>query len=130
MIFLTVEGDPISGTGDRQVGAQALIQLTDIGVFWTRESDKLRFSLFSLRSGAPLGAAELLLLNENRVQISRAISDGTGSANVAFSPEIEWLVVKRPDDAYALQLGKEANVLPAAGFNFQIYYPPPSPAKL
>ncbi len=124
MIFLTVEGDPISGTGDRQVGAQALIQLTDIGVFWTRESDKLRFSLFSLRSGAPLGAAELLLLNENRVQISRAISDGTGSANVPFSPEIEWLVVKRPDDAYALQLGKEANVLPAAGFNFQIYYPP------
>ena len=123
MIFLTVEGDPIAGTGDRQVGAQALIQLTDIGVFWTRESDKLRFSLFSLSSGAPLGAAELLLLNENRVQIGRATSDGTGSANVPFSPEIEWLVVKRSDDAYALQLGKEASVLPAAGFNFQIYYP-------
>jgi uncharacterized protein YfaS (alpha-2-macroglobulin family) len=123
MIFLTVEGDPISGTGDRRVGAQALIQLTDIGVFWTRESDKLRFSLFSLSSGAPLASAEVLLLNENRTQINRAISDGMGSASVPFSPEIAWLVVKRPDDAYALQLGKEANVLPAAGFNLQIYYP-------
>jgi alpha-2-macroglobulin len=124
MIFLTIEGDPVAGTGDRRIGAQALIQLTDIGVFWTRESDKLRFSIFSLSSGAPLAGAELLLLNENRGQISRTISDGTGSANVPFSPEIEWLIVKRPDDAYALQLGKEASVLPAAGFNLQIFYPP------
>lgn len=124
MILLTVEGDPITGTGNQRVGAQALIQLTDIGVFWTRESDKLRFSLFSLSSGAPLGPAEILLLNENRGQISRAVSDGTGSASVPFSPEIEWLVVKRPDDAYTLQLGKESSVLPAAGFNLQIYYPP------
>jgi alpha-2-macroglobulin len=123
MIFLTIEADPMSGTGARRVGAQALIQLTDIGVFWTRESDKLRFSVFSLSSGGPLVAAEILLLNENRVQISRTTSDGTGSARVSFSPEIEWLVVKRPDDAYSLQLGKEASVLPAAGFNLQIYYP-------
>jgi uncharacterized protein YfaS (alpha-2-macroglobulin family) len=123
MVFLTVEGEPISGTEDRKVGVQALIQLTDIGVFWTRESDKLRFSLFSLSSGAPLTAAEILLLNDNRVQISRASTDGTGSAIVPFSPEIEWLVVKRPDDAYVLQLGKQAGVLPAAGFNLQIYYP-------
>jgi alpha-2-macroglobulin len=124
MILLTVEGDPITGTGDHRVGAQALIQLTDIGVFWTRESDKLGFSVFSLSSGAPLAPAEILLLSENRAQIGRAVTDGTGFASVPFSPEIEWLVVKRPDDAYTLQLGKEASVLPAAGFNLQIYYPP------
>jgi uncharacterized protein YfaS (alpha-2-macroglobulin family) len=124
MVLLTVQGEPIAGTGDRPVGAQALIQLTDIGVFWTRESDKLRFSLFSLSSGAALPAAEVLLLDENRTQINRARSDATGSATVPFTPEIAWLVVRRPDDAYALQLGKEASVLPAAGFNFQIYYPP------
>jgi uncharacterized protein YfaS (alpha-2-macroglobulin family) len=123
MVFLTVEGDPISETGERRVGAQALIQLTDIGVLWTRESDKLRFSLFSLSSGAPLAPSEILLLNENRAQISRTTTDGTGSASVPFSPEIEWLVVKRPDDAYTLQLGPGASVLPAAGFNLQIYYP-------
>jgi uncharacterized protein YfaS (alpha-2-macroglobulin family) len=124
MVLLTVEGEPVFGTGDRQVGAQALIQLTDIGVFWTRESDKLRFSLFSLSSGTALPAAEILLLDEKRNQISRTSSDATGSAAVPFAPEITWMVVRRSDDAYTLQLGKEANVLPAAGFNFQIYYPP------
>ncbi len=123
MILLTVEGDPISGTGNQRIGAQALIQLTDIGVFWTRESDKLRFSLFSLSSGAPLAPAEILFLNENRVQLNRVTSDGTGSASVPFSPEIEWVVVKQRDDSYTLNLGKEASVLPAAGFNLQIYYP-------
>jgi alpha-2-macroglobulin len=124
MVLLTVDGEPIAGAGDRQVGAQALIQLTDIGVFWTRESDRLRFSLFSLSSSAALSAAEVLLLDENRTQISRARSDATGSATVPFTPGIEWVVVRRSDDAYTLQLGKEANVLPAAGFNLQIYYPP------
>jgi uncharacterized protein YfaS (alpha-2-macroglobulin family) len=123
MIFLTVDGDPMSGTGDKRIGAQALIQLTDIGVFWTRESDKLRFSLFSLTSGAPLVAAEILLLNETRAQIGRTASDASGSANAPFSPDVEWLVVKQRDDAYALNLGKEASVLPSAGFNLQIYYP-------
>ncbi|HET9378115.1 MAG TPA: MG2 domain-containing protein [Chthoniobacterales bacterium] len=124
MVLLTIDGEPISGIGDRQVGAQALIQVTDIGVFWTRESDKLRLSLFSLSSGAALPAAEILLLDDNRAQISRTSSDATGSATVPFTPGIAWLVVRRSDDAYALQLGKEANVLPAAGFNLQIYYPP------
>jgi uncharacterized protein YfaS (alpha-2-macroglobulin family) len=123
IIFLTVNGDPLEGTGDQRVGAQALIQLTDIGIFWTRESDKLRFSLFSLSSGRPLTPAEILLLDDNRVQISRTTSDETGTANVHFSPEIEWVVVKQRDDAYALNLGKEASVLPAAGFNLEIYYP-------
>jgi alpha-2-macroglobulin len=123
LIFLTIEGDPISGTGDRRAGAQALIQLSNIGVLWTRESDKLRFSLFSLSSGAPIAAADILLLNENRGQISHATSDSTGSASVAFSPEIEWAVVKQREDSYTLNLGQEASVLPAAGFNLQIYYP-------
>jgi uncharacterized protein YfaS (alpha-2-macroglobulin family) len=123
MIFLTVDGDPISGTGNKRIGAQALIQLTDIGVFWTRESDKLRFSLFSLTSGAPLAPAEILLLNEDHAQISRVTSDETGSASAPFSPEVEWVVIKQRDDAYTLSLGKAASTLTAAGFNLQIYYP-------
>ena len=122
MVLLTIDGDPISEAAQQKVGAQALIQLTDIGVLWTHETDKLRFSVFSLTSGLPLGSAVIHLLNTDFKPVAKISSDATGTAIVPFTPEIEWAEINAPNDAYTLRLGSSAEALPAAGFALDIRY--------
>ncbi len=122
MVLLTIDGDPISEGSQERVGAQALIQLTDIGVLWARESDKLRFSVFSLTTGLPVGSAAIHLLNSDLKPVAKISSDETGTAIVPFTPEIEWAEISEQNDAYALHLGSSTEGLPAAGFGLDIHY--------
>ncbi len=122
MVLFTIDGDPISEAGQQRVGAQALIQLTDIGVLWARESDKLRFSVFSLTTGLPVGSAAIHLLNSDLKPVAKISSDETGTAIVPFTPEIEWAEISEQNDAYALHLGSSTEGLPAAGFGLDIRY--------
>jgi uncharacterized protein YfaS (alpha-2-macroglobulin family) len=123
MVLLTIDGDPIAETGQQRVGAQALLQLTDIGVLWAHESDKLRFFIFSLSSGQPIAGASIHLLNSESREIGKVASDEAGTALIPFSEDIEWAEIRQQNDAYALQLGKTAQGLPGWGFNLDIYYP-------
>ena len=122
MVLLTIEGDPIPEAGKQRIGAQALIQLTDIGALWARQSDKLRFSIFSLASGLPSPSAGIRLLDASFKEIAKVFSDETGMATVPFAPEIEWAVITAPNDAYILRLGKTASALSALGLGLDIRY--------
>jgi uncharacterized protein YfaS (alpha-2-macroglobulin family) len=122
MVLLTIDGDSISEGSQERVGAQALIQLTDIGVLWAREAGKLRFSVFSLTTGLPVASAAIHLLDTDLKPIAKISSDETGTAIVPFTPEVEWAEVTEQNDAYALHLGSSAEGLPAAGFGLDIRY--------
>jgi alpha-2-macroglobulin len=122
MVLLTIEGDSIPEAGKQRVGAQALIQLTDIGALWDRQSDKLRFSVFSLASGLPSSAAGIRLLDASFKEIAKVSADETGMATIPFTPEIEWAVFTARNDAYTLRLGKTASALSALGFGLDIRY--------
>jgi uncharacterized protein YfaS (alpha-2-macroglobulin family) len=124
MVLLTIEGDPIPEAGKQKVGAQALVQLTDIGALWARQSDKLRFFVFSLTSGLPSPSAGLRLLDANFKEIAKVSSDETGMATIPFVPEIEWAVITAPNDAYTLRLGSRASTLSAIEFGLDIRYLP------
>jgi alpha-2-macroglobulin len=122
MVLLTMEGDPLPEAGKQRIGAQALIQLTDIGTLWVRQSDKLRFSVFSLASGLPSPSAGIRLLDANFKEIAKVSSDETGTATIPFRSEIEWAVITGQNDAYTLQLGNSASTLSAIGFGLDIHY--------
>ncbi|MBV8482761.1 MAG: hypothetical protein JO077_07850 [Verrucomicrobia bacterium] len=111
MVLLTIEGDPIPEAGKQKVGAQALIQLTDIGALWARQSNTLRFSIFSLTSGLPSPSAGIRLLDANFKEIAKVSSDETGMATIPFTPEIQWAVITEQNDAYTLRLGETASTL-------------------
>jgi alpha-2-macroglobulin len=108
MVLLTIEGDPNPAAGKEKVGAQALIQLTDIGALWARQFGRLRFSVFSLASGLPSPSAGIRLLDANFKEIGKVSSDETGTATIPFVPEIQWAVITEQNDAYTLRLGEEA----------------------
>ena len=123
MVLLTIDGDPMSEAGQQRIGAQALLQLTDIGILWARESEKLRFFVFSLGSGQPIANAGIHLLNSDAKEIGKIASDEAGMAIIPFSENIEWAEIRQQNDSYALHLGKTAEALPVAGFNLDIFYP-------
>ncbi|MGA7130085.1 MAG: MG2 domain-containing protein [Chthoniobacterales bacterium] len=123
MVLLTIDGDPMPEAGQKRAGAQALLQVTDIGILWARESEKLRFFVFSLSSGQPIANAGIHLLNADSKEIGKIASDESGVAIIPFSEDIEWAEVRQQNDAYALHLGKTAEGLPMSGFNLDIFYP-------
>jgi alpha-2-macroglobulin len=119
MVLLTIQGDPNPEAGKEKVGAQALIQITDIGALWARQLGQLRFSVFSLTSGLPGPSAGIRLLDANLKEIGKVSSDETGTATIPFAPEIRWAVITEQNDAYTLRLGEEAPTLrPDSGIGY------------
>ncbi len=120
-IFLTVEGQPVAEAAQKRPAAQALIQLTDLGVLWKKLAGSLRVTVFSMRAGQPLADAEVALLDEKFAQISKGKTDADGTTLLPPGANPAWLVVRSGADAHTLSLeyGKE---LPMAAFNVPVLY--------
>ena len=121
VIFLTVEGQPLAGTeaGQKRPGAQALIQLTDLGVLWKRADGRLHTTVFSMATGQTIeGASVAMLKRDFTAVLASATTDATGAVSFALPPkdDIGWLVVRQGDDVHALRMGAAADELPMARF--------------
>jgi hypothetical protein len=115
-IFLTVEGEPLPDVGGKRSAAQALIQLTDIGILWKHTAGDLRVSLFSLAGGQPMANARATLLDGEQKCCTTASPAQTGSCLCRSPPSPGWLLVQHADDAHALRMGPESQELPVSAF--------------
>lgn len=80
--YLCSEGD--SSTRDAlSVGAQSLIQLTDIGLAWKQSDDGTVVYAFSLKSGKPLSGLGVTLRDENAGSLAETVTDAGGTARIA-----------------------------------------------
>ncbi len=122
VIFLTVEGQPRAEVGGKRPGAQALIQLTDIGVMWKKIAEGLEVSVFSMESGKPLENAIVTLLDKEFKTTREAVTDAGGIATPAWAEESEWVMVRKDADVHALRIGMAADELPMHAFNLPIRY--------
>jgi len=126
VIFLTVEGQPLpaAGGGKARPVAQALIQLTDLGVLWKKADGKLRTTVFSMATGQTVAGASVAMLKKDFTAVlASATSDAEGAVSLPVKKDIGWLVVRKGDDTHALQMGPEAdNELPMSRFNLPIWY--------
>jgi alpha-2-macroglobulin len=122
VIFLTVEGSPREDVGGKRPGAQALIQLTDLGVMWKKISTGLQVTVFSLENGKPLENATVTLLDKEFKTTRQAVTNAGGIATPAWAEESEWMIVRKDADAHALRIGMAADELPMHAFNLPISY--------
>lgn len=125
MIFLTVEGQPLDGAdgGKKRPGAQALIQLTDLGVLWKKADGRLRATVFSMTTGQTIAGASVAMLKQDFTAVlASALTDAAGSVSFPLKKDIGWLVVRHGDDVHALRMGEEADDLPMSRFGLPIYY--------
>lgn len=80
--YLCSEGD--SSTREAlAVGAQALIQLTDIGLAWKQADDGTVVYAFSLKSGEALAALGVILRDETGAPLAETVTDAGGVARIA-----------------------------------------------
>ena len=84
VIFLTVEGQPLAGTeaGQKRPGAQALIQLTDLGVLWKRADGRLHTTVKRAEAlpCSPVGPLEVVQQRPGEVPLDLdLVNPGTGA---------------------------------------------------
>lgn len=80
--FLCSEGDS-STRANLSVGAQSLIQLTDLGLAWKQSDEDTVVYGFSLKSGAPLAGLTVKLLDDQAALITEAVTDEGGTLRIA-----------------------------------------------
>ena len=79
--YLCSEGDS-STRDDLAVGAQSLIQLTDLGLAWKQSDEGTVVYGFSLKTGAPLPGLTVKLLDEKAAVIAEAVTDESGTLRI------------------------------------------------
>ncbi|HSP41300.1 MAG TPA: MG2 domain-containing protein, partial [Luteolibacter sp.] len=124
VVFLTVEGEPRPETSGKRPGAQALIQLTDLGVMWKKIAEGLQVTVFSLETGQPLENASVTFLDKEFKKTTQDVTTGRdGIATPPWVDHSEWLMVRKGDDTHALPIGMSGSELPMYGFDIPIDYP-------
>ena len=98
------------------LGAQSIVQLTDIGVAWKRGPLETTLFAFSHSTARPIAAASLTFYNEDCEPTHRATTDANGL--VTFSdPAARWLVLQSGNDYLCLPAGAAAPALNMWSFN-------------
>ncbi len=121
-VFLTVEGTPLPEIGGRTPGAQAFVQLTDLGVLWKAAGQDLIVRAFSMSTGKPLAGVSLRLTGGDGSTVREARTDDEGQATLKADFEPQWLVATLGMDTHALRMGPQAPSLPTAAFGIPTRY--------
>ena len=112
-VLLTAEAiDPAPENGKR-CGAQAVIQVTDLGAVWKRSKRGTFAHVFSLANGRPIASAKVRLLDDKQKPLGAATTDARGIALLPAVPESgKWLVVDHGSDSHVVDLSDGSNQVP------------------
>jgi len=112
-VLLTAEAiDPAPESGKR-CGAQAVVQVTDLGAVWKRSKRGTFAHVFSLASGRPIASAKLRLLDDKQKPLGEAVTDARGIALLPAVGETgKWIIVDHGADSHALDLTDGASEVP------------------
>jgi alpha-2-macroglobulin len=112
-VLLTAEAIEPSQESGKRCGAQAIIQVTDLGAVWKRSKRGTFAHVFSLATGRPIASAKLRLLDDKQKPLGEAVTDARG---IALLPPVgekgKWIIVDHETDSHALDLTDGATEVP------------------
>ncbi len=100
-LFIDVTGTPhpqAAQHGGR--GAQAIVQLTDIGLAWKLTTSEALVYAFSCDTGAPLPGVKLQLYGEDSAVLGNTTTDASGLASLPRGDKARHLVASLGADSY------------------------------
>jgi len=105
-LYVSVEGNAgdYPGMPRQRVGAQSVIQITDLGLIWKKSGKDALAYVFSSSTGKPVSGAELKLINTDNVTVSTYQTNAEGIAQfplVGPNAATRWLVTSKAADRYA-----------------------------
>ncbi|MCX8496957.1 MAG: MG2 domain-containing protein, partial [Akkermansiaceae bacterium] len=99
--FVEAAGKGAGGCGGPlRPTAQALVQLTDIGLAWKLTEKEAMVYAFSCNTGAPLPKVKLQLYGEEATALQAAVTDASGLATLPRSALARHLHATLGDDSY------------------------------
>ncbi|HWM26222.1 MAG TPA: MG2 domain-containing protein [Chthoniobacterales bacterium] len=114
-VLLTAESiEPVNAAGKR-VGAQAFVQLTDLGAVWKRDSAGTFLHVFSLATGRNLPGVKLRLLDKSEKQLAQAVTDASGKGRLPKQEdeaEPRWVQAIHGDDLHLIAIFNGENDVP------------------
>jgi uncharacterized protein YfaS (alpha-2-macroglobulin family) len=111
-VLLTAESiDPVTAEKKR-VGTQAVVQLTDIGSVWKRDSGGITLHLFSLTTGQALPGVRLRLIDTEEKPLGEAVTDAQGNAHLPYASESRWIFAQGKDDAHLISINNSDASVP------------------
>lgn len=103
ILFVDVVGIPHKKSGEsRKINAQAIVQLTDIGLAWKFTDDEALVFAFSCDTGQPLGDVKVGVYGEDAKVIEEVVTNADGIAKLPRGKNARHLKAVRGDDAYAV----------------------------
>lgn len=105
-LYLSVEGESLEHPQleSHRVGAQSLVQLTDLGVVWKQTRESALLYAFSLKTGKPVPGAEVQLVSDENDVLAKYATNQDGVATLPLegqNQKTRWLVTKAGEDRYA-----------------------------
>ena len=112
-LFVTVEGEarPEWQGKNRRFGAQAFVQLTDIGLAWKLAGTEAFVLAFSQATGQPLAGVSVTAYDSEKNEVGRTVTaaDGTGRLDRSGA---SWLLAETTEDLHAVAIdGRESDGL-------------------
>jgi uncharacterized protein YfaS (alpha-2-macroglobulin family) len=97
-----------------RLGAQALMQLTDLGLAWKSAAGQVEAFVFSQSTGQPAAGASVRLFDGENQVLQEALTDSGGLAHLACPSNAIWLAAAQGKDFHALKL--QDHDIPLYGF--------------
>ncbi len=112
-LFVDVTGDPHPDAGSEQRrNAQALVQLTDLGLAWKITAKETLVYAFSCTTGSPMPGVKVQIFGEDASALESATTDAAGLARVPKSAAARHLLASSGPDSF---LTAYDNSLPTVG---------------
>lgn len=106
MVLLTVEQVGKQAPNVKRVGAQTLVQVTDLGVAW-KSAKGVFLYVFSHTTGEPVGGAKIVSLNGEGKTVGEARTAADGTAQLPEANNEGWLLVSQGGDQHLVPFGQE-----------------------
>lgn len=125
--FLCAEGKS-STRRDREVGAQSLVQLTDLGLSWKQSDSGTVLYVFSIKDGTPVADADVRLVESSTAVRAEATTDAAGLARIPASAYANledvklFLDVEHGRDRHAMRFFERLNSMGLWSFSIQQRY--------
>jgi uncharacterized protein YfaS (alpha-2-macroglobulin family) len=127
-VFLEAAASSADAQG-RRPGTQALVQLTDLGLFWKRTDSNLWAWAFSYHTGQPLPGTTLRLVTDDNEVLAEAVAGSEGGTMFPLSPNAAWLMAEHGDDLRAAELRRHALYVDASDIPRRYDWSGPEPTR-
>jgi alpha-2-macroglobulin len=97
---------------DPDLGTQALIQLTDLGIVWKKSASGVDAFIFSYGTGLPVSGATVRLLSNENEPLGETLTDTHGVAHLDANARASWVSAQQGDDFHAIAFDHYPNWYP------------------